>query len=252
MESDWEYVVAPTPPPGKQSGEMWKGFENSDACPEPWPFSANQGLEPYDRAVNRALGLPPKRDEVLVIRISPSFSPERSLALVRKPDGTYRLRSRRLIHQVWADMMDQMQKEQGTVIRFDEEHQTSALSVLRSSTSTKEGRLDIRTAELMWRLWTALAKRAQVVREIGIHTATLDGTYYRIWQGTGRISTHSPKPGSVLDLAVSTAESLENLVAEGSSDEDAVLEEAKFEMANALQRTRQRESCLEEVRGWGH
>jgi hypothetical protein len=202
--------------------------------------------------MNGALGLPAKPDEVLVIRISPSFRPDSTLSLVHKTDGSYRLRSRRLIQHVWAEMMGRMQEEQGSVIRLDKGHQASALSDLKTSKSVKERRLDNRTADLMLRLWTTLADRAQRVREIGIHTLTLDGTYYRIWQGGQWISTHSPKAGSILDLAVSAAERIEHFVAEGSADEDSVLEEARFEMTNALQRTRRREPCLEEVSGWSH
>ena len=249
MESDWKYV-APAPPVKKSSGRMWKGFENSHACPEPSPAPEERGLDPYERFMNRALGLPAKPDELLVIRISPSFRPDSTLSLVHKTDGSYRLRSRRLIQHVWAEMMGRMQEEQGSVIRLDKGHQASALSGLTTSKSVKERRLDNRTADLMLRLWTALAGRAQRVREIGVHTATLDGTYYRIWQGGHWISTYSPKAGSVLYLAVSAAEHLEYFVVEGPTDEDSLLEEARFEMTNALQRTRRREACLEAVSGW--
>jgi hypothetical protein len=145
-----------------------------------------------------------------------------------------------------------MEEEQGPVIRLDKAHQTSALSGLKTSRSVKERRLDNRTADLMLRLWIALTGRAQRVREIGVHTTTLDGTYYRIWQGGHWLSTHSPKAGSVLDLAVSAAEHLEYFVADGPTDEDSVLEQARFEMTNALQRTRRREPCLEAVSGWSN
>lgn len=249
MESDWADLPAATPAK-ERTGRMREGLENSYACPEPWPFSEDRGLAPYDRYVNRALGLPPKTAELLVVRISPPFSPERTLSLIRLPDGSYRLRSRRLLRQAWAEMMAQMGREQGAVIRFDEHHQARALSGLQIPKSDRERRLDRRTAELMLRLWTALVGRAQVVREVGVFHATLDGTVYRIWQGNRRASTYAPKPASVLHLAVLAAERLECLVAEDSGDEDLVLEEARFEMTNALQRTCRRESCLEAVSGW--
>jgi hypothetical protein len=127
------------------------------------------------------------------------------------------------------------------VIRFNEHHQARALSGLQIPKVDREHRLDRHTAELMLRLWTALVGRAQVVREVGVSHATLDGTVYRIWQGNRRASTYAPKPASVLHLAVLAAERLEQLAAGGSDDEDSVLEEVRFEMTNALQRTRRRE-----------
>lgn len=251
MESDWEYL-APAPTAKKSSGHVWKGFRDSHACPEPGPTASDQGFEAYERFMNRALSLPPKNDEVLVVRISPSFHPDRTLSVVRNSDGSYRLRSRRLVQHVWAEMMGRMQQEQGAVVRLDKSHQTSALSGLHTAKSVKERSVDSRTANLMLRLWAALAGRAQRVREIGMHTVTLDGTYYRIWQGERWIITHSPRPGSVLALAVEVADRLEYLVAEGAIDEDSLLEETRFEMTNALQRTRRKEPCLEAVNGWSN
>jgi hypothetical protein len=249
MESDWNFV-APAPMTNKSSEPKWKGFVNSHACPEPSPTAGDRGFEPYEQFMGRALGLPAKGDVVLVIRSSPSFSPDRTLSLVRRRDGSYRLRSTRLVQHVWAEMLARMQAEQGSVIRLDGVHQASALAGLRTTKSVKERRLDTRTAELLLRLWAALAARAQHVREVGVHTATLDGTGYRVWQEGRAITTHSPKLGSVLSVAVASAERLEQLTAEGSEDEESQLEAARFEMVNALQRTRRREPCLEPFASW--
>jgi hypothetical protein len=131
----------------------------------------------------------------------------------------------------------------------DKEYQIGALS---GGKLVKERSLDSRTANLMVRLWAELARRAQWVQEIGVHYVTLDGTYYWIWQSGRWIKTHSPRPGSILGIAVDVAERLDDFVAEGREDDGSLLKEARSEMTNALHRSRHKEPCLEAVSGWSN
>jgi hypothetical protein len=246
QDSGSEAGSAATPTKSRKP-QRHKVLENSYACPEPWPLSKERWSEPYDRHVDRALGFSPTANELLVIRISPAFSSERTLSLTRRPDGSYWLRSRRLVRQVWGEMMDQMKAQQGDVIQLDDGHQARALARVEIPVTEKQRRLDRRTAELMLRMWTAIVARAQVVHEVGIVHAILDGTLFRIWVGNTRASTHSPQSGSVLGLAVQAAERLEDFVAENRAENEDLIDEVRFEMNNALERTRRKEPCLQPV-----
>jgi hypothetical protein len=222
---------------------------NSHACPDPVDGAGGGGFEPYEAFMRRALGMVPNARVLLRIRVSPSFTPDSTIALLRNDDGTYLLRAVRLKEHVWFKMLEEMSAQQGPVVRLDRQRQAAALARLATSKTVKERTLDAPTARLFLRLWRALIRRAQVVREVGIQTATLDGVVYRVWQGHHGISTHSPDPGSVLGEAVASAERLESIVSDDGVDVEAQLESAREEMQNALDRTRRKEPCLEPYLG---
>jgi hypothetical protein len=258
MESQSDPVIPPPEIQGpkreveKPNRPAKKVFVNSHACPEPLPGGSDNRFGPYQRFMERALGLPPKPEQLVVIRISPSFHPDRTLSLVQKNDGTYVLRSTRLTEHVWASMMKEMMEQQGSSAKFDHEHQVAALSHLHTEKSVKERKLDAGTAKLFLQLWRSLLGRAQIVRNVSVLSWTADGTEFRAWHGGHGAATHSPETGSVLDAAVTSAERLEQLVAEGSSDEEADLESARLGMRDAWERTNRKEPCRRLFEGWPH
>jgi hypothetical protein len=228
MESDGQYV-APSQTFKWEAGSEKKGLANADACPVPWS----------DAQDGRAA--PRKSDELLVIQMGSASSPEQTLSLVHRKNGGYRIRSTRPPDDAGAET-GPTAGDRGSAIRLDEKRQAARL---RSSRSVKEMPLDGKTAKLLMQLWHGLASRAQIVQGTGIPTPSSDGTAYQAWQGGRGIVTRSPKPGSVLGLAVTSAERLEQLAVEGSPDMESALKVVRFEMENALQRTRDKEPCLE-------
>jgi hypothetical protein len=218
---------------------------SAHACPEPLPVSVSG---PYDAFVERSLGLPPKSDELVVVRISPRYKPDRTLSLVSKRDGTFYLRSTRLTEDVWAKMIGEMGKQQGDVLPFDEQHQRIALSRMSTSNTVRERRIDTRTARLVLGLWRSLAGRAQNVQEAEGNLCKC--AVYRVWQAGRGIYIEAPEPGSVLGDAVLSAERLEELTAEDSSNVEAALDAARLDMREALGRTRRREPCVKPYVDW--
>jgi len=194
--------------------------------------------------MNQALDLPPGPDALVVVRISPSFEPDRTLSLLRQRGGTYVLRSTRLAEHVWSKMMDEMQSQQGSVIRLDDTHQAAALARVATAKVVHERPVDWKTAHMFLELWRLLGARAQIVHEVGIRTAKLDGTFYRVWYRGKIVVTHSPRAGSVLNEAISSAERLYSLVENEPPDTRALLSVALDEMQVALQRTQGKEPCL--------
>jgi hypothetical protein len=203
----------------------------------------------YEAFVQRALHLPPRSDELIVIHISPSFSPDQTLALVRRPDASYALRSTRLTEHVYYRMTEKMtQLERAGVSPATA--QTEALAGIPAVPSVREQPLDGRTAQLFLELWRALSARGQVVREIGAGTGHGDGISYRIWSGGKIVETNIPAERSVLGRAISALERLRLLIDRPQESVDAELERAiaRRDMEEALQRTRLGESCLRQYR----
>jgi hypothetical protein len=216
---------------------------NSDACPEPLANTPGSAISAYDAFVNNALSLPPGPDALVMIRISPSFERESTLSLRHGVNGTYVLRRSRLTEDIWGKMMREMQVQQGATIDVDEAHQTAALSRITAANEVLERALDNETAELFLNMWNALLHRAQVVREVGVRHFKIDGTRYRIWQGDNSATTNSPRAGSVLAKAVSSANRLSQYV-EGTRIKDSDLPKIRKDMSDALTRTDNQEPCL--------
>lgn len=219
---------------------------NADACPEPLSALGNSPMEPYETFMNQALKLPPSAEELVVIRISPSFGPDETLSLFQGRDRRYVLRSRELTDSVWGKMWNEMRAQQGLTIRADAEFQRAALARVAVETLIHERTVDASTAKLLLDLWGALVARAQVVQEVGAHTAKFDGVRYTAWHKGIGVTTHSPEPGSVLAQAVSAAKHLLHFVDVEPGGREVEKGIARKEMQSALQRTRRKEACLRE------
>jgi hypothetical protein len=167
---------------------------NADACPDPPEEARDLGDPAYQAFVDRTLGLGVP-GELAALRISPSFTPERSLSVVRQPTGAYLIRSTRLKTNAWAQMMDEMRALQGESFSLDDASEAAALARVTTSKVVYESGIDASTAWLTVALWRAVTARAQRVVEIGTHTYKLDGTMYDIRQG-GRGSAPIRRPAT--------------------------------------------------------
>lgn len=177
------------------------------------------------RLLDELLGLSPSADAatrlgepLLVVRMYPSFRGERALSLHRSAAGEYVLRSARLI-----------------------EGESNQAGVKKH---VGERGLDEGTATALLELWQAIVARAQTVHEVGAATGKGDGIIYSIAVANSGAVTHSPRPGSVLDQAASSAELLFARVDDPSDNDDTRLRSAQSQMQLALGRTRREESCL--------
>lgn len=223
-----------------------EALANADACPRPVDTNDTDFAE-YDAFVDKALGFP-QHDEVVVVKVSPSFAPIRTLALVRDKNGAHLLRTKRLNKDVWAEMLTEMRAQQGPTIHLYGASQKQALERLSAEAEVRELPIDAKTAQLTVTLWRSLIARAEVVQEVGVLTGKLDGTVYEIWHRGTRVSTHSPEHGTVLGKAVSGIEHLAHAVELGPGNERDELMIARTYMEDALERTRRKEPCLRPYR----
>jgi hypothetical protein len=216
---------------------------SSGACPDLSLDSDNDTMTDYQSLVEGALGLPPGNGELLAIQIMPRFGQPRALHLLRNHDGTYRIRSMRLPENAWEEVMAEMKVELDYYVQLDRQQRSGVLARLRMLTSTKERRLEKHTAQILLALWQSLIARARESWTADIISVDAWGVDYRIWGRRGGARVNEPERGTVLKDAVVSAERLEELTADGATDEDSVLESARLEMQDALSRTRRKEPC---------
>lgn len=214
---------------------------NADSCPAPLDRFE---LGEYEAFVERALRLGDVPDRLAVVRISPSFQPERAVSLAREKDGRFVVRAVRLPEQVWGRMMKEMSDLQGGSVSLDDGSQRAALARVTTSPVVHERYLDAPTAWLWLALWQALIGRTQVVEEVGILTGKFDGTLYRLSSGGHEAMAHSPDGRGVLAEATAAAELIEGVANRRSRDEAGDLKRARQLMRSALARTQRKESCL--------
>jgi hypothetical protein len=219
---------------------------NADACPDPLETTREFQDRAYEAFIDKALGLGAS-GELAVLRIHPSFTPVRSLVVLRRRSGAYLLRSIRLKTNVWAQMMQEMRTLHGDSFSLDEASEAAALARIATSRITHDTEIDASIAWLVIELWRSVMARAQPVVEIGTMTAKADGTTYEMRQGGRGSQTHSPAEDSVLGDLVSAAEHLERFSDGTSSDKNADLQRARDLMRSSLDRTRRNEPCLRHI-----
>lgn len=225
-----------------------EAMENSDACLEPVGVLGDGGLDVYERYVRRAIGFPPASDAIAAVMIRPSFEPIRMLSLHRQRRGKLILRLTRLTKDVWAEMLREMEAQQGSTIHLSDPHQAAALARISVATTSRERTVDGETARLIEKLLSSLLGRAQPVQEVGVATAKADGTDYAFWQPDKEGKADSPRDGSILGLAASAVEDLCRLIESPSASDGASFRRVCDEMAVALDRSRRNEPCLRPYR----
>ena len=206
-----------TPPSSSGSSDSASSPEHFDECAEP--------LTPRDRstdeeAIDHALGLPPRADELFVLRTQPWGRSEGVLSLRKAREGTYLLRSTRLAAGAWSQM-----------------HSSGIDKVLESRT-INERLVDQGTAELLLTLAGALLSRKQVAFTSHEQTFKCDGTGYDLLSERGAVSISQPTPGSAFGLAVAGAAQLADLVDFPSAEDCAQLAGAVRKLQAALLRSR--------------
>ena len=228
----------------EQAASSGPAMEDADACLQPVGTAGGDAPAAYSTFIRRAVGFPSVSGALGAVLIGPSFQPNGMLSLHRRRAGEFVLRLTRLREDVWAAMLDEMEKQQGSTINLSDANQASALRNVSAAISTVERTVDAETARMIQTLLSALLGRAQRVEEIGVATAKLDGTSYLFWHAGKEGGTASPRSGSILGLATSAVDDLCQLVEKPSVGDRARFRRIRDEMAVAVERSLRNEPCL--------
>ena len=178
-------------------------------------------------------------ETILHVVVQPSFQSPFSIRLekergVEKP-AKLSLRLVRAKKNLWAEMMREMQKEQGNPISLAKKHQKRTLAKITRAVDTKILPVTQELSDRLTMAWASVLARTQYANEvlvapdgssIGYYKA--DGTDYHFWHDRRAGTTHSPDEGSLLDAFVKVVEQLLRYVdspAEGRSREEKTLED---------------------------
>ena len=254
-------VALPASPPGKtRAMESFRFMLDADTClaPEDGLFTP-RGFTPYRMLVRDLLLGDSTNQTVLQVVVSPSFASPYSLRLEERPrtdddvarPAPYQLRLVRAKKHPWVQMMDEMHRQQGDVIRLGDAEQQSALSAVSRATEVKTVPVAASVANHLAAIWAGALARTQYANEITtapdgsqVGTAKLDGTTYDFWHDDRSGKTHSPENGSLLGDLVVVVETLTRY-ADASQAKQPVLEKQLVTQLDRLQhRLKRNEPCL--------
>ena len=216
-------------------------FVNSDACLEPQAEAVKYANTEEEEDLRRALEFKPG-EAVAGVVMTTAFTPPRALSLHRRRGGSYFFKLTLLDQKVWAQSRNPCDAPEGCMSPVARRWKRIAELVRTRKIFVRD--VDARTAMLFVGTWKALLGRAQVVEEIGVFIARLDGVGYRFWQGERAGRSNSPRQGSVLGRAVLALEWLEYMVetpVAGDAEDMALF---RHELRDVLARTKNREPCL--------
>ena len=238
-------------PPTKTRGFSY--LVDAEVCPHP-----EEGLfEPasfdaLDLVVRNALLPESDLGTILQVVVEPSFATPFSMSLQKTPAGEkYQLRLVRGKKNLWGEMMQEMQRQQGSVVTLGEVEQRRALEKLSTATETLTVAADGDLANQLVALWTGVLARTQYANEVltapdgsGIGMVSLDGTTYHFWHARRSASTHSPRRGTLLHDVVGVTEDLLAYVEAPKDRQVAVEVMVKTRIALVLKRIKKNEPCL--------
>jgi len=255
------HVPFPASPPGMtRTMESFRFMLDADTCLAPQEgFFTPRGFTSYTMVVRDLLASDTGNQTVLQVVVEPSFALPYSLRVEQAP-GTddepdrprpYRLRLVRAKHHPWVQMMEEMERQQGSVIQLGDAEQKRALPAISRATEVKTAPVSASVAARLAAIWTGALARTQYANEIteapdGSHVGTMksDGTTYDFWHDDRSGRTHSPDNGSLLGDLVVVVETLTRY-ADASQAKQPVLEKQLVTQLDRLQhRLKRNEPCL--------
>ena len=204
-----------SPPAPKTEGFSY--LLDADVCPHPeeGPFEPG-GFGAFELVVRNALLPEGGLGTVLHVVVEPSFATPFSISLQETGAGeAHQLRLVRAKKNLWVEMMQAMQRQQGSVVTLGEAEQRRALEKVSAATETLTVVVDNDLANQLVAVWTGLLARTQYANEAltapdgsEIGTVAVDGTTYHFWHNRRSASTHSPRRDTLLHDVVGVTEDL--------------------------------------------
>jgi hypothetical protein len=237
--------------PAKAGGFSY--LVDAEVCPQPEEgLFEPGGFGAFELIVRNAL-LPDSDLETIVqVVVEPSFATPYSISLQKTRTGEkYQLRLVRAKKKLWVEMMQEMQRQQGSVVTLGEIEQRRAVEKVSTATETLTVVADGDLANQLVALWTGVLARTQYANEVltapdgsSIATISTDGTTYHFWHDLRSASTHSPGRGTLLHDVVGVTEDLLAYVQAPKVRQAAVEGMVKTRIGLVLKRTKESEPCL--------
>lgn len=236
---------------------------DSDTCLAPQEgLYAPSMLGAYSLVVRDLLLGDTGAETVLSVVVQPSFASPYSLRLEqafadpRAPDAPrpYRLRLVRTKGHPWAEMMQEMHRQQGSVIHLGEADQKRALSATQRKTETKTSPVAPGLASRLVAVWSGALARTQYLTEIRetadghhIFVEKADGTTYDFWHDDRGGTTHSPDKKSLLGDLTEIVETLTHYADAAPTEQRALLKQLDAKLDAFQRRLKRNEPCLHPV-----
>ncbi len=241
----------PANPPVTTQGFSY--LVDAEICPHPEDgLFEPRGFGAFELAVRNALLPESDLETILQVVVEPSFATPFSISLQRTRAGEkQQLRLVRAKKNLWAEMMQEMQRQQGSVIKLGQSEQRRALEKVSTATETLTVTADGGLANQLVALWTNVLARTQYANEVltapdgaSIATISLDGTTYHFWHDGRSASTHSPEQGTLLHEVVGVTEDLLAYIEAPKARQAAVEATVKTRIGLVLKRVEKNEPCL--------
>ena len=154
-------------------------------------------------------------------------------------------------------MMQEMQRQQGSVVKLGEAEQRRALEKVSTATETLTMVVGGDFANQLVAVWTGVLARTQYANEVltapdgsSIATISLDGTTYHFWHDRRSASTHSPGRDTLLHDVVGVTEGLLAYLEAPEVRQAAAEVTVKNRIRLVLKRIKKNEPCLR-AEPWG-
>jgi hypothetical protein len=230
---------------------------DAQVCPTPDPGRYSpEDMGPYEEAV-RAMLMPKRVPGVLMqVVVAESFKPPLLVAVEvvdakGKPSKQHQVRVVKGKADVWADMMSEMQRQQGATIYLGDEQQRRALANVSLASETKTAPLNALTIDPLVRAVNGVLERTQYPREVlvaadgsHLYREVLDGTTFHVWAGGRSAFMHSPEEGSLLGDFARIARDLANLPDTEAKQRDAGEKAIRARVGALLARIAMQEPCV--------
>jgi hypothetical protein len=261
-------IAAPAASPGEKPAPAPAGSSfhdmymlDADTClaPQEGVFTPDGFFGGFNAVVRELLLNETGNETVLSVVVQPSFSSPYSLRLEqpRRTDDAskrprpYALRLVRANGQPWSEMMQEMQRLQGSVIRLAEAEQKRALPAVSRATETKALPVAAGLANRLVAAWAGALARTQYLTEIRdapngshVYVAKMDGTTYDFWHGGRGGTTHSPEEGSLLHDLTDIVETLAGTADAAAAVRPALLAQLDRKLDAFQLRLKRNEPCL--------
>jgi hypothetical protein len=157
---------------------------------------------------------------------------------------------------LWAEMMSEMQRQQGATIHLGEDQQQRALANVSRAVETKTAPLGNLTIDPLMRAVNGMLERTQYVREVlvaadgsHLYRAVFDGTTFHVWAGGRSAFLNSPEEGSLLGDFTKVARDLASLPDGDAKQRDAAEKAIRARVTALLARIAMQEPCVQPYYG---
>lgn len=254
----WGPYLVPAPGFPARSSGLFNYMVDADACLSPaGELSDPGGYAPYTKVLREILLADSGLQTILQVVVQPSFDLSHSLRLERASPATpsapasFQLRRVRAKKHVWSEMMEEMRRQQGSVMHLGDAEQQRALVKVSRASDVAIVAVSDDLANRLVGAWSGVLARPRHVNEVlvapdgcRLFQVKEDGTTYDFWQDGRSGITHSPEPGSLLGELVAVTEALARYVETPAKGQQTATRELDTLVDRLQRRIQANEPCV--------